>query len=85
VNVLADFAAYDARAEFGDQVRRLMFRRRVSTKDLAARVGLSSRQINRILGGTSGPALRHMAAIARELGADLRVELVTQQLRAAKG
>jgi len=46
-------------------------------------VGLTPRQLNRLLAGTSGPTLRVLAAIARELRADLKIELVPKRNRPA--
>jgi len=83
VNALADFAVYDMRADFSAQLRRLMKLRGVTCPRLAAATGLCRRQVQRIVYGTSGPHLRHLAAIARELRAELKIELVPKRNRPA--
>jgi transcriptional regulator with XRE-family HTH domain len=82
VNVLADFAAHDARAAFVATVRAVMKERGVTQVRLAAAIGLSIKQVNRILRAVSEPGLGHMAAIARALDLELTVGLVPRRRRA---
>lgn len=82
-HAVAELEAFHAHYKLAAELILLRKRRGLSQRQLSARSGIQQAEISRIEGGRANPTLETISALARSLGAELKLTAVSAGRRKA--